>query len=93
MRLTYSIDTDDLVDIRDVQVDASLPKFERIVEYIRQIKNPYHFKCGEFVVSVKYAQNGISLEDCLERLVGAETRPEADEFLNAPARLASGIVV
>jgi hypothetical protein len=63
------IDTDELVDIRDVHVDANLPKPERIVEYIRQIKNPYRFKCGEFVVSVKYADNGVSLEDCLERIV------------------------
>jgi hypothetical protein len=67
--MDMSILTAELVDIRDVHVDASLPKFERIVEYIRQIKNPYRFKCGEFTVSVKYAQNGISLEDCLERLV------------------------
>jgi len=67
--MDISIPTDELVDIRDVHVDASLPKLERIVEYIRQIKNPYHFKCGEFVVSVKYAKNGVSLEDCLERIV------------------------
>jgi hypothetical protein len=58
-----------LVDIRDVQVDSSLPKHERIAEYIRQIKNPYRFKCGAFTVSVKYADNGVTLEDCLKRIV------------------------
>ena len=67
--MNTNISTDELVDIRDVHVDAGLPKLERIVEYIRQIKNPYRFKCGEFVVSVKYADNGVSLEDCLERIV------------------------
>ena len=67
--MTIKISTDELVDIRNVNVDASLPKLERIAEYIRQIKNPYHFKCGDFVVSVKYAKNGVSLEDCLERIV------------------------
>jgi len=69
MRINISIDTDELVDIRDVHVDANLPKLDRIIEYVRQIKNPYRFKCGEFVVSVKYADNGVSLEDCLERIV------------------------
>ena len=69
MLMKITISTDDLVDIRDVQVDVSLPKQERIVEYVRQIKNPYLFKCGEFIVGVKYAKNGVSLEDCLERLV------------------------
>jgi hypothetical protein len=64
-----AITADKLVDIRDIEVDAALPKFERIVEYIRQIKNPYHFKCGDFTVKVKYADNGVTLEDCLERIV------------------------
>ena len=69
MRITYSVDADNLVDIRDVQVDANLTKAERILEFIRQIRNPYLFKCGEFVVGVKYADNGVSFEDCLERIV------------------------
>jgi hypothetical protein len=63
-------ETGDLVDIRDVRVDTNLPKLERIIEYIRQIKDPYHFKCGEFTVSVKYADNGVKFEDCLKRIVG-----------------------
>ena len=69
MRTNTLINADELVDIRDVNVDTSLPKTERIAEYVRQIRNPYLFKCGDFVVSVKYADNGVSLEDCLERLV------------------------
>jgi hypothetical protein len=59
----------DLVDIRDVQVDNALPKYERIVAYIKQIKDPYHFKCGEFTVTAKYTDNGVSLEDCLQRIM------------------------
>jgi hypothetical protein len=59
----------DLVDIRDVQVDNALPKHERIIAYVKQIKDPYHFKCGEFTVTAKYADNGVSLEDCLGRIM------------------------
>ena len=55
----------ELVDIRDVNVDKNLPKQERIAEYIRQIKNPYHFKCGKFTVKVRFAESGPSLEDSL----------------------------
>jgi len=69
MRMNFSIDTENLVDIRDIQVDTNLTKAERILEFIRQIRNPYLFKCGEFVVGVKYADNGMSFEDCLERIV------------------------
>ena len=38
--------TDELVDIRKVSVDKNLPKEERIAAFIRQIKNPYRFRCG-----------------------------------------------
>ena len=43
--------TDELVDIREVTVDKDLPKEERIAAFLHQIKNPYRFRCGEFVVN------------------------------------------
>ena len=63
------IETLGLVDIRDVIVDKSLSKHERIAEYVRQIKDPYNFKCDKFTVTVKYAENGPTLEDCLQRIM------------------------
>ena len=59
----------ELVDIRNIVVDKRLPKHERIAEYIRQIKDPYNFRCGNFAVTVKYAENGPTLEDCLHRIM------------------------
>ncbi len=58
-----------LVDIQDVSVDQSLPKEERIAEFIRQIKNPYCFRCGKFTVRAQFADNGVSLEDCLKQIL------------------------
>ena len=58
-----------LVDIRTVSVDRALPRAARIVEFIRQIRNPYRFKCGKFTVTVKYADSGITLEDCLLQMI------------------------
>lgn len=58
-----------LVDIRNVSVDQSLPKEERIAEFLRQIKNPYCFKCGKFTVRAQFAENGVSLEDCLKQVL------------------------
>ena len=60
---------DTLVDINDISVNKDLPKPERIKEYIRQIKNPYRFKCGNFVVTAKYSDKGLSIEDCLQSIV------------------------
>ena len=59
----------ELVDISTISIDKNLPKHERIMEFIRQIKNPYRFKCGKFVVTAHFADNGITLEDCLSRII------------------------
>lgn len=61
--------SDTLVDINDISVNNDLPKPERIKEYIRQIKNPYCFKCGNFVVTAKYSDKGLSIEDCLQSII------------------------
>jgi len=58
-----------LVDIQDVSVDKDLPREKRIAEFVRQIKDPYHFKCGKFTVRVQYAKDGITLEDCLKGII------------------------
>jgi len=64
-----NINSVELIDIRTVSVDRELPKQERITEFIRQIKNPYHFKCGKFIIKARFAENGPPLEDCLRRLM------------------------
>lgn len=58
-----------LADIRDVSVDQNLPKEERIAEFLRQIQNPYCFRCGKFTVRAQFAENGVSLEDCLKQIL------------------------
>jgi hypothetical protein len=63
------IDRDKLVDIRDVIINTDLPKEEKIKDYIRQIRNPYCFKCGKYVVLSKFSENGLSLEDCLKGIL------------------------
>ena len=63
------VHTDELVDIREVSVDKNLPKEERIAAFIRQIKNPYRFRCGDFVVNACFAGNGVTLEECLQGIL------------------------
>ncbi len=60
-------DKSELVDIQDVSVDSSLPREERIAEFVRQIRNPYLFRCGGFTIHAKYAPDGPPLEDCLRQ--------------------------
>ena len=62
-------DRDELVDIRDVSVNKDLPKEERIAAFVRQIKNPYRFRCGDFVINACFASGGTTIEDCLKGIL------------------------
>ena len=61
----------DLVDIRSIEIDEHLPREERILFFINQIKNLYCFKVGDVVVNVKYSENGQSLEECFKNFITA----------------------
>lgn len=61
-----TVDKDSLRDIGDVQIDKSLPREQRLLEFIRQIGNPYCYRCGKAVVKVSFADTDMTLEDRLE---------------------------
>lgn len=61
-----TIRREDLVDIRDVEVDPELPKEERIRSFVRQIRNPYCFKVGNVVVKTTFADTDVTLDERLE---------------------------
>ena len=58
-----SVDPDILRDIRDVTVDPNLPKRERILDFIRQIGNPYCYRHGKYVVKISFTDTDVTLED------------------------------
>jgi hypothetical protein len=64
-----TVDIDTLVDIRDVKLDRSLSKPERMKSFVEQIKNPYCFRHGNTVVKISFADTDRTLEDCLEEYV------------------------
>ncbi len=58
-----TVDRSALKDIRDVHVNTELPKKERILDFIRQIGNPYCYRHGDYVVKVGFADTDVTLED------------------------------
>lgn len=59
----------ELVDIQSISIAPSLPKEERIATYLSQIKNPYHFLCGDIEIHVCYTSDGPPLIECLKQLI------------------------
>ena len=49
-----TVDPTGLRDIREVKVNTDLPKRERIMDFIRQIGNPYCYRHGKYVVKVSF---------------------------------------
>lgn len=63
------IEAKKLVDIHDVTVHADLPKQARILDFIRQIGNPYCYRHGKYTVRVSFADTGVTLEERLSTYV------------------------
>jgi len=57
------VDPDTLVDIRDIKINESLSREQRVADFIQQIKNPYCFRVGNVAVSVGFAENGATFEE------------------------------
>ena len=58
-----TVDPAGLRDIREVKVNTDLPKQERILDFIRQIGNPYCYRHGKYVVKVSFTDTDVTLED------------------------------
>ena len=58
-----TVDPTGLRDIREVKVNTDLPKRERILDFIRQIGNPYCYRHGKYVVKVSFTDTDVTLED------------------------------
>lgn len=61
-----TVDQNSLVDIKDIHIDETLPRRQRFTEFIRQIGNPYCYRCGKVIVKVCFSNTDATLEDRLE---------------------------
>ena len=64
-----TVDPDTLVDINDVKINENLPKDERILDFIRQIKNPYCYKCGKTIIKITYSDTERTFEDIFKSII------------------------
>jgi hypothetical protein len=60
--LSETIGRASLVDIQTVKLDMNLPAKERAASYLKQIKDPHCFLCGDVVVHLQFEEDGAALE-------------------------------
>ena len=59
-----TVERSTLVQRKDVKVRSRGTKQERVMDYIRQIKNPYCYLEGKTVVKISFADTDRTIEDC-----------------------------
>lgn len=69
-----TVDPATLRDIRDVHVNTDLSKPERILDFIRQIGNPYCYRHGKYVVKVSFTDTDVTLEQRLLSYIRSKLR-------------------
>lgn len=62
-------DTGGLADILEIKIDKDLSDIEKKREFIRQIKNPYLYRQGEYVVKLSFADTDATLTDRLKEYI------------------------
>ena len=67
-----TIRPDTLEHIENVKINTDLPVEERMMEFVRQIKNPYFFRCGKLIVQVEYSDTDKTINDCLKEFIESQ---------------------
>lgn len=62
-------DREALVDILEIEIDKDLSDTEKKREFIRQIKNPYLYRQGEYVIKLSFANTDATLTDRLKEYI------------------------
>lgn len=58
-----AVDLSALTDLRDIQIDTSLPVAKKLEAFASQTKNVYINRIGDYVVKVKFQEQGASIDD------------------------------
>ena len=62
-------DIDDLTDIRDIKIDKNVSQEKRQAQFLKQAGNPYLLRRGSMMIKVRFANNGLSMEQAFENLL------------------------
>lgn len=62
-------DIGSLADVLEIEIDKDLSDTEKKREFIRQIRNPYLYRQGEYIVKLSFADTDATLADRLKEYI------------------------
>lgn len=63
------INPEEIPDIRDLDIDVTKSKKEKILGILESGRNPYFIKIGNVIVKIGFASTSRTIEEALESLV------------------------
>ena len=67
-----TVDIDTLTDLRDIEIDTSLPVEKKLASFAQQTNNVYLHRIGDYVVKVRFAEEGPSIDERMEEYLNCE---------------------
>lgn len=64
-----TVKREELADIGEVKVNKEKNREGQIKDYLEQIKNPYCYKYGEYIVKIGFEDTTVTLTDRLQELI------------------------
>ena len=61
-----TVDINTLTDLRDIVIDTKLPVEKKLASFAKQTKNVYVHRIGDYVVKVRFQEEGPSIDDKME---------------------------
>lgn len=68
------INQTDIDKIEEISINTNLSKQDRIINFLKKVKNPYIFMIDGAKVKFEYAEKGLNLNQCLENLIDNRIR-------------------
>lgn len=64
-----TVKREELADIREVEVNQEKDREGQLKDYLEQIKNPYCYRYGEYIVKIRFEDTTVTLTDRLQELI------------------------
>lgn len=64
-----NVDINSLTDLRDIVIDTKMPVPEKLRSFAEQSGNIYIHRLGDYIVKVRFQENGPGIDDKMEEYV------------------------
>ena len=65
----YEFDKSQAINIKDIKINEEDEQKKRVLDYIKQVKNPYFIMVGDVLVQMEYVDTPYSFNDRYKRII------------------------